>query len=77
VTPEAVPEEAKPLSVSKPKKKDAQAAQSVTFPDQVLPTDEEPPKEPTKPCPDRDGKPEPVAFCNNLCTHREACPEWD
>jgi hypothetical protein len=28
---------------------------------------EGPPQEPTKPCPDRDGKPQPVSFCNDLC----------
>jgi hypothetical protein len=63
--------------VAKSGKNGPQAAQSDPLPNQALPAGEEPLKELTKPCPNWEGKPKPVAFCNNLCTHREGCPEWD
>jgi hypothetical protein len=76
-TPEAAPESAKPLPFAKSVKKSAQAIQPDPIVGQAVIVAEEPPKEPTKPCPDRDGKPRPVSFCNGLCPHREGCPEWD
>ena len=78
--PEAAPEShgrSQP-SPAKPAKKGAQATGTDSLPrDQALQPANSPPQEPTRPCPDRDGKPQPVAFCNTLCPHRQGCPECD
>jgi len=70
-------EPGKPPPVAKPGKSGPQAAQSDPLPGQALPAGEEPLQELTKPCPDWEGKPKPVSFCNKLCPNREDCPEWD
>jgi hypothetical protein len=75
--PEAAPESGKPLPFAKPAKKGIQAVEPDPLLDQALLPGEEPPNEPTKPCPDRDGNPQPVTFCNSLCTQRKGCPEWE
>jgi hypothetical protein len=74
--PEAAPESAKPLPFAKPAKKSEHPTEPSPFIGQTANVTDEPPEEPTKPCPDRDGKPQPVSFCNSLCPHREGCPEW-
>ncbi len=74
---EAAPESAKPLPFAKPIKKGAQAREPDPLVGQAVVAADESPEEPTKPCPDRDGKPRPVSFCNSSCPHRKGCPEWD
>ena len=66
----------RPPPVAKPGRKGAQAPPNTILDQGLLPAEGTPP-ELTKPCPDWEGKPKPVAFCNNLCNHREGCPEWD
>ncbi|MEW6440868.1 MAG: hypothetical protein AB1640_08005 [bacterium] len=41
------------------------------------PSGEEALQEPTKPCPNWEGKPKPVAYCNTECPDRQGCPAWD
>ena len=74
---EEVSESAKPLPFPRPAQKGAQAMEPDPPLGQAVATTDEPPEEPTKSCPDRDGKPRPVSFCNGRCPHREGCPEWD